>query len=261
MPVDRPDAGTIPRACRSPPSSSAAAAATPCRWSTRPSTGPTASTSPPPWARRPPPRPPARSARCAATRWPCCPSAATTSATTSTTGCEIGRKLTNPPRIFRVNWFRKDADGKFLWPGFGENMRVLKWIVDRCHGRASAAESVLGWMPRRRDLEWSGLDSVSDAQFAELMTLERDTWIRRTAAPRGALREALRQAAQGVHAQARAAARQPVALARALDCSGLIAVTNPNAKTRRRKGAVKSKDGFFFAAPRLCAFALRRCTQ
>ncbi len=90
---------------------------------------------------------------------------------------DMGRRLGNPPRIFCVNWFRKGADGKFLWPGYGENMRVLKWIVDRCRGTAGAAESVLGWMPRRRDLQWSGLESVTDAQFAELMALERDAWI------------------------------------------------------------------------------------
>ena len=76
-----------------------------------------------------------------------------------------------------MNWFRKDEDGKFLWPGFGDNMRVLKWIVDRCHGEASAAESVLGWMPRRRDLEWSDLATVSDAQFSELMAVDRENWI------------------------------------------------------------------------------------
>jgi phosphoenolpyruvate carboxykinase (GTP) len=90
---------------------------------------------------------------------------------------EMGRRVANPPRIFCVNWFRKGADGKYLWPGYGENMRVLKWIVDRCRGQASAAESVLGWMPRRRDLEWSGLASVSHAQFAELMAVDRDAWI------------------------------------------------------------------------------------
>jgi phosphoenolpyruvate carboxykinase (GTP) len=90
---------------------------------------------------------------------------------------EMGRRVAHPPRIFCVNWFRKGADGKLLWPGYGENMRVLKWIVDRCHGQAGAAQSVLGWMPRRDDLEWTGLESVPDAQFAELMSLERDAWI------------------------------------------------------------------------------------
>ena len=91
---------------------------------------------------------------------------------------QIGRKVANPPRIFCVNWFRKGPEGKFLWPGYGENMRVLKWIVDRCHGRAGAAESVLGWVPRERDLEWSGLDGAARARFKDLMTIERDVWIR-----------------------------------------------------------------------------------
>jgi len=90
---------------------------------------------------------------------------------------EIGRRVASPPRIFCVNWFRRDADGKFLWPGYGENMRVLKWIVDRCHGRADAAESVLGWMPRWADLEWSGLPTFSTERFQELMSVDRETWI------------------------------------------------------------------------------------
>ena len=94
---------------------------------------------------------------------------------------QIGRKVANPPRIFCVNWFRKGQGGKFLWPGYGENMRVLQWIVDRCHGRAGAAESVLGWVPRERDLEWSGLDSAVRERFEDLMTIERDVWIRELA--------------------------------------------------------------------------------
>jgi phosphoenolpyruvate carboxykinase (GTP) len=90
---------------------------------------------------------------------------------------EMGRQVSTPPRVFCVNWFRKGADGRYLWPGYGENMRVLNWIVERCRGRANAVESVLGWMPRRHDLEWSGLEGVSHAQFKELMSIQRESWI------------------------------------------------------------------------------------
>ncbi|MBI3206889.1 MAG: phosphoenolpyruvate carboxykinase (GTP) [Myxococcales bacterium] len=85
----------------------------------------------------------------------------------------MGRRIPNPPRIFRVNWFRKDDDGKFMWPGFGENMRVLKWIVDRVRGRAYAVESPLGWMPRHDDLHWAGLD-YDPKKFHELMVVSRE---------------------------------------------------------------------------------------
>jgi len=85
----------------------------------------------------------------------------------------MGRKLPNPPRIFRVNWFRKDEDGNFMWPGFGENMRVLKWVVDRVQGRGFAVESPVGWMPRHEDLEWQGLDFPA-GKFYELMAVGRD---------------------------------------------------------------------------------------
>ncbi|MEZ5786516.1 MAG: phosphoenolpyruvate carboxykinase (GTP) [Xanthobacteraceae bacterium] len=85
----------------------------------------------------------------------------------------VGRRVSNPPRIFRVNWFRKDENGKFLWPGFGENMRVLKWIVDRLHGRGYAVESPIGWMPRHEDLEWKGLNYPADT-FYELMAVGRE---------------------------------------------------------------------------------------
>jgi len=84
-----------------------------------------------------------------------------------------GRRLSNPPQIFRVNWFRKDENGKFIWPGFGDNMRVLKWIIDRVHGRGYAVESPIGWMPRHEDIEWNGLDFPAD-KFYELMAVSRD---------------------------------------------------------------------------------------
>ena len=85
----------------------------------------------------------------------------------------IGRRVANPPRIFRVNWFRKDADNHFLWPGFGDNMRVLKWIVDRVRGRGYGVESPIGWMPRRDDIDWRGLDYAPET-FYELMAVGRE---------------------------------------------------------------------------------------
>ncbi|MGI9658260.1 MAG: phosphoenolpyruvate carboxykinase (GTP), partial [Gaiellaceae bacterium] len=71
---------------------------------------------------------------------------------------DFGRNIPNPPRIFSVNWFRRDEEGNFLWPGFGENMRILQWIVGRSRGQAASIESPLGWMPQYKDLDWRGLD-------------------------------------------------------------------------------------------------------
>jgi phosphoenolpyruvate carboxykinase (GTP) len=88
----------------------------------------------------------------------------------------MGRAVKHPPKIFRVNWFRRDANGKFLWPGFGENMRVLAWIVERCQGRAQGVESPLGMMPRYEDLNWTGLEKVSPARYAELTRVEAAAW-------------------------------------------------------------------------------------
>jgi phosphoenolpyruvate carboxykinase (GTP) len=95
---------------------------------------------------------------------------------------DMGRHIPNPPRIFRVNWFRKDANGRYLWPGFGENMRVLKWIVDRIHGRAYAIESPLGWMPRRDDIDLQDMNEFSPEDFHQLMEVDRESWIRETLA-------------------------------------------------------------------------------
>ncbi|GAB4402251.1 MAG: phosphoenolpyruvate carboxykinase (GTP) [Microscillaceae bacterium] len=88
---------------------------------------------------------------------------------------QFGRNLLNPPRIFSVNWFRKDEDGNFAWPGFGENMRVLKWIVQRIRGRVSAIESPIGWMPRYENMDWSGSD-FSKEDFQKVMNVNRELW-------------------------------------------------------------------------------------
>jgi phosphoenolpyruvate carboxykinase (GTP) len=82
------------------------------------------------------------------------------------------------PRIFHVNWFRKDDEGRYLWPGYSENMRVLKWIIDRCQGRAYAAETILGWMPRPQDIDLEGLDidihQVEAVQHVDAESLKRE---------------------------------------------------------------------------------------
>jgi phosphoenolpyruvate carboxykinase (GTP) len=91
---------------------------------------------------------------------------------------DFGRHLPNPPRIFCVNWFRRDAEGNFLWPGFGENLRILKWIVERAHGRAVSIESPIGWMPRYEDLDWRGLESFTRERFGALMSVDRVVWQR-----------------------------------------------------------------------------------
>ncbi|AOS84646.1 phosphoenolpyruvate carboxykinase [Chlorobaculum limnaeum] len=88
----------------------------------------------------------------------------------------VGRTLSDPPRIFIVNWFRKDEHGKFIWPGFGDNMRVLKWMMGRVHGRSGAVESPLGWMPRYESIDWRGLEGFTKEQFSKLMSVDREAW-------------------------------------------------------------------------------------
>ena len=85
------------------------------------------------------------------------------------------RSLSETPRVFHVNWFRKGADGNFIWPGFGENMRVLKWIVDRAHGRALGQETPIGWTPRYEDIEWEGLVFPKE-KYDELQAFDRLAW-------------------------------------------------------------------------------------
>jgi phosphoenolpyruvate carboxykinase (GTP) len=88
---------------------------------------------------------------------------------------DFGRHIPNPPRIFGVNWFRTDEKGDFLWPGYGENMRVLTWIVERANGQAYGVESPLGWMPRYEDIDWRGLNFPAK-QFHDLMTVDTALW-------------------------------------------------------------------------------------
>jgi phosphoenolpyruvate carboxykinase (GTP) len=87
----------------------------------------------------------------------------------------IGAGLKNPPRIFHVNWFRQNAAGKFLWPGFGENLRVLSWILDRCAGRGGAIETPIGHMPRPSDLNTQGLQ-ISPEALDELTAVPQAAW-------------------------------------------------------------------------------------
>ncbi len=95
---------------------------------------------------------------------------------------EIGPRLKNPPLIFHVNWFRKGADGKFLWPGFGDNMRVLKWILERVDGSGGAAESPIGWVPRPEDLDTAGLEGMTPEKLVELLSVDPGQWQKELAA-------------------------------------------------------------------------------
>jgi len=87
----------------------------------------------------------------------------------------MGAKLKHPPKIYHVNWFRRDADGKFLWPGFGDNLRVLEWIVDRCAGKAGAQETAIGNLPRPEDLDLAGLD-LAPGTLDQLLSVQTDEW-------------------------------------------------------------------------------------
>ena len=86
------------------------------------------------------------------------------------------RRIAHPPVIFSVNWFRKDEDGKFVWPGFGENMRALQWIIGRVRGGATAEENPLGWTPRYKDLEWKGMEDFTQDDFTKVVSISKAAW-------------------------------------------------------------------------------------
>ena len=87
----------------------------------------------------------------------------------------VGAQLKHPPKIYHVNWFRRDADGKFLWPGFGDNLRVLEWIIDRCSGKAGEQETAIGNLPREEDLNLAGLD-LAPGVLAQLLSVQAEEW-------------------------------------------------------------------------------------
>jgi phosphoenolpyruvate carboxykinase (GTP) len=93
---------------------------------------------------------------------------------------KMGAVVAKPPRIFSVNWFRTDENGKFAWPGFGQNMRVLQWIVERCRGRGHAVDTALGLEPAYGDLNWTGLEFPPE-RFAQVMRVDRALWTRELA--------------------------------------------------------------------------------
>ena len=91
---------------------------------------------------------------------------------------EMGKKMDadKAPKIFHVNWFRQDENGNFIWPGFGDNMRVLLWILDRCEGKKDAVESPIGYLPKKEDLDVNNLD-IDDATMEELLTVDKAVWL------------------------------------------------------------------------------------
>ncbi len=92
---------------------------------------------------------------------------------------DMGTKAPNLPLIFHVNWFRTNAEGKFIWPGFGDNIRVLNWILARCEGKVDAVETAIGYLPKKEDLDLTGLD-ISDEVLSELLSVDKDVWMEET---------------------------------------------------------------------------------
>jgi len=89
---------------------------------------------------------------------------------------EMGDKIANKPKIFNVNWFRTDDEGHFIWPGFGDNMRVLEWIINRCEDKVDAVETPIGYVPNAEDINIEGLEDVSLDTIKELLTVDKANW-------------------------------------------------------------------------------------
>lgn len=89
---------------------------------------------------------------------------------------DMGKKIPNPPKIFNVNWFRTDDEGHFIWPGFGDNMRVLMWILDRCEGKKETVETPIGYEPKPEDIDVEGLEAIDTNTIKDLLTVDKDLW-------------------------------------------------------------------------------------
>jgi len=90
---------------------------------------------------------------------------------------DMGKKIPNPPAIFHVNWFRTDDEGHFIWPGFGDNMRVLLWILARCEGKVGAVETAIGYVPNAEDLNIDGLEGITLDTIKELLSVDSASWL------------------------------------------------------------------------------------
>ena len=88
---------------------------------------------------------------------------------------EMGKKIPHAPKIFHVNWFRRGDDGEFLWPGFGDNARVLNWIIDRCEGKVDAQETAIGYVPYAKDINIKGTD-VTEETLDKLLYVDKARW-------------------------------------------------------------------------------------
>ncbi len=93
---------------------------------------------------------------------------------------EMGDKISKKPKIFNVNWFRTDDNGNFIWPGFGDNMRVLEWILNRCEDKVDAKETEIGYVPYAKDINIEGLEGISEKTIEDLLTIDKENWKKET---------------------------------------------------------------------------------